>query len=94
MENREENHENRPTLDEIVDFIQGWKEKPENPFLKENQITTKVLIEKTGKSYSWAKNILKEMFDAGLCERERVFLRDGFIFVYTFEELPEVLISV
>ena len=85
MENREES----PTKQAIIDYIVEWQQKPVRPTLGVNQITTTVLMEITGFGYDWAKIRLREMWAAGLCERRKVFLRQGSVFVYTFpDELP------
>ena len=93
MENREERDEGSlevPTQKEIIDFILGWRQKPEVPPLKPNQITTKELGKLTGRSYSWCKETLKDMHRSGVCVREKFVLRSGFINVFTFPDtLPK-----
>lgn len=89
MANREEVEE-EVTKQEIIDYILEWKQKPVKPVLGPNQITTTVLKEVTGFGEAWCKDRLKAMFDAGLCERRKVYLRKGSIYVYTFpQELPD-----
>lgn len=81
----------RPTQDQIIDFILAWKDKPYDYVLKSNQVTAKSLSEKTNMGVDWCKTTLKEMNDAGLCSRERAFARSGgWFYVYSFpDELPE-----
>ena len=86
MENREES----PTKQAIIDYIVEWQQKPVLPILEPNQITTRVLREVTGFGEEWCKDRLREMFEAGLCKREKVYLRKGSVYVYSFpEELPK-----
>ena len=81
------NSKDRPTREQILDFVSNWKQETEITLL-ENQITIKILQEKTGKSYDWCKSILREMYLAGLCTLERRSTFSGFINVYTFKEVP------
>lgn len=85
-----ENSKNRPTREEITDFILNWKERPETPPLAENEITIQKLKEISGFGYSWAKVRLREMEKNGLCTSYPFTVKGGItVKVYVFEKLPK-----
>lgn len=84
------NSKDRPTRDEIAEFILHWKDRPDAPPLKENEITVKKLQDITGYGYAWAKKRLNEMRKAGLCTSYPCTLKGGVVVnVFVFETLPK-----
>lgn len=79
----------RPSQDQIVDFILNWRQLPrsEDLVLKPNEITSLELVKRSGMGSKWCKSRLKSLWEAELCSRRAVKLRNGgLIYVYTFPE--------
>lgn len=78
-----------PSETEILDYILTFSQKPFDPILTENQYTAKRLMDESGYGKKWCQDRLWKMHKAGLCTREMVYVRSGWVAVYTFPEVPK-----